>query len=160
MYPAAAPAVAAKWCREISRDRFESRDASLLPLCMYSRWPPFVRVSLACAARIEFGRHVLRIQYFYEGNGSSPLSISSLKSSSRIERGARGDDRKCFLPRSNRAPLYALVLKIMLQRMLWLLMFWITGMMGFLRYAWTRVTGLFIHGFREDDDYDDDGRRI
>ncbi|XP_011880074.1 PREDICTED: probable E3 ubiquitin-protein ligase makorin-1 isoform X3 [Vollenhovia emeryi] len=48
-----------------------------------------------------------------------------------------------------------------LHRMLWLLMLWVTGVLAFLRYAWTRVTGLFIHGFRgrEDDDYDSDGRR-
>jgi len=56
----------------------------------------------------------------------------------------------------------SLIFKISLQRVLWLLIFWIMGILTFLRYAWIRVTGLFIHGFQErEDGYDDDdGRRI
>ncbi|KYN28667.1 hypothetical protein ALC57_01920 [Trachymyrmex cornetzi] len=43
----------------------------------------------------------------------------------------------------------SLTFKISLQRVLWILMFWIIGVLMFLRYAWTRVTRLFIHGFQE-----------
>jgi len=52
-----------------------------------------------------------------------------------------------------------LAFKISLQRVLWILMFWIIGVLVFLRYAWIRVTGLFIHGFQERLD-DGDGRRM